>query len=61
MAHEAKEMWATTKHRYWYCHHMHHKISKDYIGVTVEYLRSPSGTDRRHADKGYTGVPKAIE
>ena len=30
------------------------KTSKDYIGVTVESLRSPSGTDSWHHKMGYT-------
>jgi hypothetical protein len=29
--------------------------------MTVEYLRSPSGTDRWHADNGYTGAKVALE
>ena len=42
-------------------HHLHHKISKDYIGVTVEALRSPSGTDSWHHRNGYQHSPKAVE
>jgi|TARA_R110000751_G_scaffold238595_1_gene339401 hypothetical protein len=61
MAQEAKEYWSDTKHRYIYTHHLHHKISKDIIGVTVESLRSPSGTDSWHHRKGYQHAPKAIE
>lgn len=60
MASESK-YWSECKHRYIYGHHVHHKISKDYIGVTFEALRSPSGTDSWHSRNGYTGVPKAIE
>lgn len=60
MAIEAKDYWATTKHRYVYTHHVHHKTSKDYQNVTVESLRSPSGTDSWHHIKGYTSL-KAIE
>lgn len=60
MAHESSE-WSSTKHRYIYTHHIHHKTSKDYIGVTVESLRSPSGTDSWHNINGYKGVPKAVE
>lgn len=60
MADESKD-WSDCKHRYIYGHHVHHKISKDYIGVTFETLRSPSGTDSWHHRNGYTGVPKAIE
>jgi hypothetical protein len=61
MATEFPVEWSETKHRYVYTHHVHHKTSKDYIGVTVESLRSPSGTDSWHSRNGYTGVPKAVE
>jgi hypothetical protein len=61
MATEFPLDWSATKHRYVYTHHVHHKFSKDYIGVTVESLRSPSGTDSWHHQKGYTGSPKAVE
>ena len=61
MAQESKDMWSQTKHRYVYMHHLHHKISKDYIGVTVEALRSPSGTDSWHHRNGYQHAPKAVE
>ena len=60
MAHESKD-WSNCKHRYIYTHHVHHKNSKDYIGVTIESLRSPSGTDSWHDRNGFTGSPKAIE
>lgn len=60
MAHESPD-WSNVKHRYIYGHHVHHKIAKDYIGVTFETLRSPSGTDSWHHRNGYTGVPKAVE
>lgn len=66
-AHEVPKMWAETTHRYAYLHHIHHKDlfkfqgGKDFIGMTVEYMRSPSGTDSWHHRNGYTGVPKAIE
>ena len=67
MAQEQPKMWSETKYRYWYLHHLHHKVkhkwrdAKDFIGVTVEYMRSPSGTDSWHSRKGYVGVPKAVE
>jgi len=61
MAVEAKEMWADTEHKYVYSHHLHHKVSKDYIGVTVESLRSPSGSDSWHHRAGYQHATKAIE
>ena len=67
MAQEKPEMWSSTKYRYWYLHHLHHKVkhkwrdAKDFIGVTVEYMRSPSGTDSWHNRKGFTGILKAVE
>jgi len=67
MAQERPLLWSETTHRYWYLHHLHHKVkhkwldAKDFIGVTVEYMRSPSGTDSWHSRKGYVGVPRAVE
>ncbi len=67
MANEAPSQWANTFYRYIYLHHIHHKdvtkfkSGKDYQGVTVEYLRSPSGTDSWHHRNGYQHAPKAIE
>jgi hypothetical protein len=61
MAQEYKQEWANTKHRYIYTHHVHHKTSKDYIGITVESSRSPSGTDSWHAKNGFQHASKAIE
>ena len=67
MAQERPHMWSESKFRYWYLHHLHHKVKhkwldgKDFIGVTIEYMRSPSGTDNWHSRKGYVGVPKAVE
>lgn len=62
MANESKIEWSETKYRYFYTHHVHHKTSKDYIGVTVESLRSPSGTDSWHHRNGYVSINnKAIE
>jgi len=61
MSIEAKQYWGECDHRYYYTHHVHHKTAKDYINVTVESLRSPSGTDSWHCRNGYTGAPKAVE
>ena len=36
-------------------------FNKDFIGVTVEYMRSPSSADSWHYRKGYTGAPLACE
>jgi hypothetical protein len=65
MANEAKD-WSETDYRYMYLGHVHHKdqtkwkSGKDYIGVCVEHLRSPSESDRWHHTNGYTNLP-AIE
>jgi len=60
MAHESKD-WVNCKHKYIYIHHFHHKISKDYMSVCVEALRTPSGTDSWHHRQGYQFAPKAVE
>lgn len=66
-AHERPQLWSKTTYRYGYLHHIHHKdffkfrAGKDFIGMTVEYLRSPSGHDRWHTDNGYVGAKVAIE
>jgi hypothetical protein len=61
LATEFPILWSETKHSYIYSHHIHHKTSKDFIGVTFETLRSPSGSDSWHHKNGYTGVPRAVE
>ena len=61
MAQESSKDWSETKHRYVYTHHVHHKNAKDFVGVTVESLRSPSGTDSWHHRNGYQHNPKAVE
>jgi hypothetical protein len=60
MAHESPD-WSSCKHKYIYIHHFHHKISKDYMGVCVEALRSCSGADSWHHRNQYQHAPKAIE
>jgi len=66
MAHEARDLWSKATHCYFYKHHIHHKRrvhwrgSEDQVGLTVEYLRSPSASDPWHHRNGYV-APKAIE
>jgi hypothetical protein len=60
MANECKA-WSDCKHKYFYIHHFHHKIAKDYMSVCVESLRSPSGADSWHHRNGYEHAPKAVE
>jgi len=67
MASEAPHMWADTRHRYIYQHHVHHRTKvqwqsvKDYPGITLTTLRSPSAPDAWHDRNGYTATPQAIE
>lgn len=61
MCHEASEHWHKCKHRYWFTHHVHHKISKDIMSVQIESLRSPSPADSWHHKSGYQHSPLAIE
>ena len=62
MAQEEPMMWATTKFRYGYLHHVHHqdktqfKSGKDFIGVNVTYLRSPSNADLWHCESQYINL-----
>ena len=60
MATESPE-WSETKHRYIYTHHVHHKAARDYPGVTVESVRSPSAADSWHHRHGYQHAVRAIE
>jgi len=53
MSIEAKKDRAKCTFRYFYLWHLHHRIAKEYVNVTIEYTRSISGTDTRHNDKGY--------
>ena len=62
MANEQPQMWASTKFRYAYLHHVHHqdktqfKSGKDFTGCNVTYLRSPSSADLWHAESGYDNM-----
>lgn len=58
MADEAKD-WSSCKYRYMFTHHVHHKIAKDYPGLSIESLRSPSGSDVWHHKMGYTSSNNA--
>lgn len=60
MANECK-FWSECTRRYMYIHHFHHKISKDYPGVTIEAVRTASGTDSWHHRNQYQGAKKSIE
>lgn len=61
-AQEEPTMWAETKFRYGYLHHIHHsdknsfKSGKDYVGYNITYLRSPSNPDLWHTEEGYKNL-----
>jgi len=57
MATESPKLWSESVYRYMYFHHMHHKIAKDQIGCTIEYLRSASWTDSWHDRNWYISTP----
>jgi hypothetical protein len=61
LAQEFKKEWANTTHRYVYTHHIHHKQSKEHVGVTIESSRSVSGTDGWHHRNGYQHAAQAME
>lgn len=67
MATENPKMWTDCPYRYIYLHHIHHKQThkfmsgKDFIGVTAEYLRTPSPSDSWHHRNGFVGAKKAVE
>lgn len=62
IAQSVPKMWAETKFRYGYLHHVHHsdktqyQSSKDYIGINITYLRSPSSADIWHSDNSYLNM-----
>ena len=67
MSMEAKDYWASCDYYYWYLKHLHHKqkykfsAGQDMQGVSIEYLRSPSGTDSWHSKNQYANNIKAVE
>jgi len=68
MAHEYPEIWAKAKYRYCFVQHFHHykkvkaiEDGKDYIGLTVHQLASPSPADLWHSESGYVGAKQSIE
>lgn len=62
MANEEPTIWAATKFRYAYLHHLHHQdiikfqSGKDFQGVNVTFLRSPSSADLWHSDNQFKNM-----
>jgi len=67
MAQEVPEMWANTVHREFHLGHYHQKkdmkwlSTQEYKGVVIRLLRSLSGTDAWHYEKGYVGGSRSAE
>ena len=54
--------WSSTQYRYMFTQHIHHKVSKQFPGLWVESLMSPSEADNWHHTSGYqSSNNKAIE
>jgi hypothetical protein len=67
MAQEVPQMWADTWYREFLFGHLHHtqkfitQTAKDYRGVIVTFLSSPSAADAWHALKNFKGCIKGAE
>jgi len=67
MAQEVPHLWSQSKVREFHLGHLHHRkeikyrSTKEYVGVVVRYMRSISGTDQWHSQKGYVGTLKGSE
>lgn len=67
MAQEAKDSWNKTFYREWLLGHLHHgkklqtETAKDYRGVIVTYLTSPSASDAWHFERNFVGAIKGAE
>lgn len=53
MAADRAADWGLTKHRHWYCGHVHHSSVREYPGVTVETFRTLAAADSYAAGHGY--------
>jgi len=58
---DAPELYGKAKHRYCLTGHLHHRQSKDLVGLTVRGLRSSAPLDAWHRNKFYLGVPRSFE
>lgn len=53
MAAEQPQAWGRTRHRAWWCGHVHHSTVTEYRGCTVESFRTLAARDAWHAGQGY--------
>jgi len=67
MAQEARLDWADTDYREWHIGHLHHKRQyqtqniHEEKGVTIRQIRSLTGTDSWHNEKGYVSNIQSLE
>ena len=53
MAADKPVEWGSSRYRYWYVGHVHHKDVKEYHGGIVEYFRTLAARDAWHQGQGY--------
>ncbi len=53
MAQEMPEAWGRTRHRHWFCGHVHHYSAKEYNGVLVETFNTLAGRDAWTHSSGF--------
>jgi len=53
MAAERAEDWGRTRHRYFYCGHLHHVVRREFAGCIVETFRTLAAGDSWHVAQGY--------
>jgi DNA-binding protein YbaB len=53
MANDVPEMWGTSKHRYIYIGHVHHKDVKEHPGCIIESFNTLAAQDAWHRKSGY--------
>lgn len=53
MAADQAQAWGETKHRFWYCGHVHHDSAREFPGVMVESFRTLAARDAWHHGQGY--------
>jgi len=60
MATDRPQLWAKTRHRRWYCGHVHHESVKEHPGCVVETFGTLAPQDAWHAGQGYRSRQRAI-
>lgn len=53
MATDRREDWGNTEFHCWFTGHIHHQVKKEFVGGTVESLRTMAAKDHWHSSHGY--------